>query len=98
MVAAIFGRPSFDLPALSAKPDQGDPIMKPQATIADAKDSLVNVIDRGMKFMVSIVDVKYSHNVPEEILVEQMRLDQTFDTWLCRFNGVTESLRPQQIR
>ncbi|TLD27724.1 hypothetical protein E2P81_ATG11012 [Venturia nashicola] len=94
MVASIFGRPTFDLPALSAKSDQGDPLLKPQATIADANCSLIDLSDKVLKFMASIEDLKHSPNIPAEILAEQLRLHREFDTWLFRFREVTKTLPP----
>jgi hypothetical protein len=94
MVASLFGRPSFDTSALSADSNRLDPIMKPQAMIADAKDSLVNVIDKCIKFMVTVTDLKYSPNVPGQILIEQRRLGRTFDAWLLRFEEIVKTWPP----
>lgn len=92
MVASLFGRPSFDTTSLSAEANRIDPIMKPHATMADAKDSLVNVIDKCIKFMANVAELKYAPSVPEEILIEQRRLDTIFEAWLLRFEDVAKTL------
>jgi hypothetical protein len=48
----------------------------------------------GIKFMVTVTELKYSLNVPNEILIEQRRLDRAFDTWLLRFEDVAKTLPP----
>jgi hypothetical protein len=92
MVATLFGRPSFDTSTLSADSNRLDPIHKPQATMADAKDSLVNIIDKCIKFMATVAELKYALNIPEEFFVEQRRLDGTFDSWLLRFEDVAKTV------
>jgi hypothetical protein len=62
--------------------------------MADAKDSLVNVIDKCIKFMVTVSELKYALDIPEEVFLEQRRLDRTFDSWLLRFEDVAKTVPP----
>jgi hypothetical protein len=90
MVASLFGRPSFSMRALSAVSNRPDPITRPGCTLSDAIDSFVSINDMTIKFMGSVVELKYSLSVPEEALAEQRRLDRMFDDWLLNFENVAK--------